>query len=71
MGVLPLPASAEDLGTSPASGLLFVSGFDICPHVEQEILLMVREIGPILAQLGLPLGMSQKKKKWSGPSTEE
>lgn len=39
--------------------LLFVSWFEICPHVEQEILLTVREIGPILFLLQLHLGVSK------------
>lgn len=39
--------------------LLFVSWSEIYPHVEQEILLTVREIGLIFSQLRLHLGMSQ------------
>lgn len=40
--------------------LLFVSWSEIYPHVEQEILLTVREVGLIFSQLRLHLGMSQK-----------
>lgn len=59
--VLPaLPSFAEDLDARLVLWLLFVSWSEIYPHVEQDILLTVMEIGLILSQLRLHLGMSQK-----------
>lgn len=59
--VLPaLPSFAEDLDARLVLWLLFVSLSEIYPHVEQDILLTVMEIGLILSQLRLHLGMSQK-----------
>lgn len=59
--VLPaLPSFAEDLDTRLVLWLLFVSWSEIYPHVEQDILFTVIEIGLILSQLRLHLGMSQK-----------
>lgn len=59
--VLPaLPSFAEDLDARLVLWLLFVSWSEIYPHVEQDILLTVIEIGLILSQLRLHVGMSQK-----------